>query len=136
MILELSGTNQSICWLRTKHMLTYINDVIIPYTQNQPCLLILDTSTWHHDQSIIYLCGSNHIELLYVLDRCTGSCQPLDVGVLGPVKSSTNSSFYNKAKHIVQAHRRLSLKYECFVKAWEHVSRATVIAAWHKSGFL
>ena len=66
---------------------------------------------------------------MYIPDRCAESCQPLDVGILGPVKMQCNAGFKNHAGDVVESHRKLSIKYEAFVKAWRHLSKQTVVGA-------
>ncbi len=133
-ILELSGTSQSLAWFKVNHLITYIKSVIIPYTNKHKSLLIIDNATWHRDDEIHKLCRRHQIELMYVPDRCTGSCQPLDVNVLGPVKQRTHNIFRRKQRSSMPSHFRLALKYECFVTAWNGTKRSTIIGAWRKSG--
>ena len=66
---------------------------------------------------------------MYVPDRCTGSCQPLDVNVLRPVKQRTHNIFRRKQRSSMPSHFRLALKYECFVTAWNGTKRSTIIGA-------
>ena len=120
-MLGLSGTSQSLAGFNKTHLIKYIKDTIIPYTQNQPSLLIIDCATYHRDNENKQLCSNNHIELLYIPDRCTDSCQPLDVGIFGPVKMQCNAEFKKHAAGVVESHRKLSIKYEAFVRAWNHL---------------
>ena len=69
------------------------------------------------------------IKLPYIPDQCTDSCQPLDVGIFGPVKMQCNASFKKHASGVVESHCKLSIKYEAFVKAWKHLSKHTIISA-------
>ena len=44
---ELSGIRrQSSAWFNKTHLIKYINDTLLPYTQKQPSLLIIDTVTY------------------------------------------------------------------------------------------
>ena len=62
-------------------LIIYITDVIILYTPKQPSLLIINKATYHRDCEIKQLCSNNNVELMYIPDRCTESCQPLDVDI-------------------------------------------------------
>ena len=116
--------------------MVYIRDVIIPYTQKQPSLLIIDYATYHRDNEIKQLCSNNNIGLMIIWDRCTDSCLPLDVGIFGPIKMQCNADFKNHASGVVESHRKLTMKYEAFEKAWRHLSKQTVGGAWRKSGLM
>ena len=96
--------------------------------------MIIDNATYHRDNEIKQLCSDNHIELMYIPDRCTDSCQPLDVGMFGPVKMQCNAEFKKHAAGVVESHRKLSIKYEAFVKAWRHLSKQSIIDSWYKAG--
>ena len=132
--LEVSGTRQSLSWFNKTHLIKYINDTIIPYTQNRSSLLIIDNATYHRDNEIKQLCTNNHIELMYIPDRCTDSCQPLDMGIFGPVKMQCNAEFKKHAAGVVESHRKLSMKYEAFVKAWRHLSKQSIVDSSYKAG--
>ena len=45
--------------------------------------MIIDNATYYRDSEIKQLCINNNIELLCIPDRCTESCQPLDIGIFG-----------------------------------------------------
>ena len=130
----MSGTRQSLAWFNKTHLIKYINDTIILYTQNQPSLLIIENAAYHRDNEIKQLCSNNHIELMYIPDRCTDSCQLLDVGIFGPIKMQCNASFKKHAAGVVESHRKLSMQYEAFVKAWKHLGKQSIIDSWYKTG--
>lgn len=73
-ILELSGTSQSLAWFKVNHLIRYINTVIKPYTYKRKSLLIMDQATWHKDEQIEQPCNKNKIDLMYVPERCTEVC--------------------------------------------------------------
>ena len=50
-LFELSGNRKS--WFNIKHMHTYIHQIILPYTQYQPSILLLDSATHHHNSDFI-----------------------------------------------------------------------------------
>ena len=80
--------------------------------------MIIDHATYHRHNEIKQLCSNNHI----------------DVGMFGSVKMQCNAEFKKHAADVVESHRKLTMKYEAFVKAWKHLSKQSIVDSWYKAG--
>ena len=78
-------------WMNEKLMLTVLEYISI-YTMNRRCTLIVDHYGSHLTNDVKKLCEEKNIHLVIVPKQQTGSLQPLDVGIFGPLKS--------KSKHV------------------------------------
>lgn len=65
----------------------YLEHVIVPYTQNQPSVLIVDSYAAHLTESVRSFCVNHCIELVVVPERATAELQPLDCAVFAAAKN-------------------------------------------------
>jgi hypothetical protein len=85
-------------WCRTEILFDYIKHVILPYTNNKPCLLILDCYKAHLSFAFRFRSLSPeaaNIELAFVPGCMTAVLSPLDV-VINPVIKSIGRSQFRK----------------------------------------
>jgi transposase-like protein/transposase len=71
----------------------FIENVIAPYTNNQPSLLILDQWQAHLTEEVRICCASHNISMLEVPARGTAVLQPLNVGVFGVAKKKLGADY-------------------------------------------
>jgi hypothetical protein len=69
-------------------MLAWIKDIIVPYTRDRPCALILDSYNSHWADDVIALAEEHNIQLIQVPVAQTSILQPLDVNFNGPMLAS------------------------------------------------
>jgi hypothetical protein len=71
----------------------FIEAVLVPYTNNQPSLLILDQWPAHLTDSVRNCCHSHNISMREVPARATSLLQPLDVGIFGVAKKRISADY-------------------------------------------
>lgn len=82
-------------FVNTPTMLEYIHRIVIPFIQDQPSALILDSHAPHFTDDVRRLCIDHHISTIRVPRNETSIYSPLDVGFNGPFKSIYSSHFRN-----------------------------------------
>lgn len=120
-------------WLDEDVIVDWMCRVIQPYTQNKPCVLLLDNSKVHKTEKVLHAARQLNALLVYVPKYATGTTQPLDVGVFGPVKKQMIAAIdeirYSSIQHI--AKQPVSL--EQFYVAWHQRTRDDNINAFIKA---
>ncbi|EGZ11348.1 hypothetical protein PHYSODRAFT_401080, partial [Phytophthora sojae] len=76
---------QESAWFDERVMLEWI-EKCWNYIVVEPSVLILDSLSVHKKEEIADALACTGTSVLYVPGGCTGVAQPLDVGVMGPVK--------------------------------------------------
>ena len=93
------GSAHSSGWMTEKKSLKYIKKInhILPLMQlwsnNQPCLVLIDNRSSHLDAPVPNFCKENGITLLSFPAHCSHKLQPLDRSVYGPFKKFVNSAW-------------------------------------------
>ena len=80
-------------WNTQSIMMQYLHTVIIPYTNNQPCILTLDCYSCHLTASVLRFAFTHNIHFVTVPAGTTSTLQPLDVKVFGAVKYKWRSAW-------------------------------------------
>jgi hypothetical protein len=70
--------------MNTGVMLLWLAQVVLPYTRDRPCALILDSYASHFADSVVALAARHNIQLIRVPPKTTATMQPLDVAFNGP----------------------------------------------------
>lgn len=70
----------------SKSFVEYLEHVIVPYTNDQPSVLMVDAYKAHLTSEVKHFCKTHHLSLVVVPDRATAVLQPLDVAVFGLAK--------------------------------------------------
>jgi hypothetical protein len=70
----------------TESFIEYLEHVILPYTKDQPAVLIADAYPAHTTKEVKNFCKAHQLEYVIVPDRATATLQPLDVAVFGSAK--------------------------------------------------
>ena len=119
-----SGLTNSISFVQ------YLEHVIVPYTRNQPAVLIVDGYKAHLTSKVRGWCDSHNITLVIVPDRGTSTLQPLDVAVFGMAKLDIYHDVSNTVFSIDRDEAdRWEATAEC-VKAIDRVSLAGGLPGW------
>ena len=107
--------------------------VIVPYTNNQPSMLIADAYKAHFTSQVKVFCKTHNIRLVVVPDRATSVLQPLDVAVFGLAKLNIYRDVSNMTFEIDRDEAsRWEATAEC-VKAINHVSVAGGLRGWKET---
>lgn len=130
-------------WCRTEVLFDYTKHVILPYTNNKPCLLILDCYKAHLSFSFRFRSLSPeaaNIELAFVPECMTAVLSPLDV-VINPVIKSTGRSQFRKlaldrterGDPIQAGSESWSVATACATRAYNTINSSTVKASFTES---
>jgi hypothetical protein len=68
-------------------MIEWIDQILLPYANGRPCVLIVDDLPAHQTPRVRRHLQEHNIELILVPGWLTADYQPLDVGFFGPLKS-------------------------------------------------
>ena len=74
-------------WTTGQLMIQYINHIIVPYTRDEPTLLIIDCYESHLTSTFLQHAHAHNIRVATVPSSTTFLRQPLDVGVFNTIKS-------------------------------------------------
>ncbi len=122
-------------------MIDYMHRVIIPHTDNQPCILTLDCYSCYLTASVLRFAYTHNIHFVTIPAETTSTLQPLDVKVFGAIKAKwraaweasqgdsdddaplqpTHSSTFNHAMRLLEPIlRRLKVSHirSAFKAAW------------------
>lgn len=80
-------------WCRSTVLPDYIDEIILPYTGGQPCLLILDCYKAHRLYREELYDSRYNIEFAFVPESMTATLSPLDVGINPEAKSRGKGDF-------------------------------------------
>jgi hypothetical protein len=127
-------------WCREYILMDYINNIIRPYTHDQPCLLILDCYTAHIKFAENYPTNLHNIQFAFVPESMTATLSPLDVGINPIVKSIGRSLFRrtylaNREKGIVErgGAGAYGAAVRCCINSYSSIRRRNVNLAFEKS---
>lgn len=123
-------------WVNTEIMLKWLHDVIQPYTQSKPTVLILDSYSTHFTSEVQNAASSINLELIQVPPGSTSILQPLDV--------QYNSILLNARKKIWRDSKRLDAwlndtpqaAIERQAKAYADRTKSEGVKAWEKAGLI
>lgn len=117
----------------SKSFVQYLENVILPYTNDQPSVLIADAYKAHFTSEVKLFCKNHHISLVLVPDRATSVLQPLDVTVFGLAKLNI---YRDVARTLFEVdrdeHSRWQATAEC-VRALDRVSVAGGQRGWKET---
>ena len=126
-----SGNEKS--WFQVSHIIRYINDIVLPHTQKQNAVLLVDCAPHHMHDSIKTHCTNNNIHLMYVPKNNTSICQPLDVSIFGPVNAS-HAAWTVRQRDIDVDHKPpLPYSFHAFMHYYHAVRPQTITSAFHKA---
>lgn len=93
---SIEGKYNTTAWMTASRLVKIINNIIVPYLKGRAGALVLDTVKSHNREVVKTALAQHNIEALWVPVGCTGTLQPLDVGVFGPMKSHIRSRWRQK----------------------------------------
>ena len=70
----------------SQSFIEYLQHVVLPYTHDEPAVLIADAYPAHVTDEAKSFCQSHNLTFVIVPDRATATLQPLDVAVFGSAK--------------------------------------------------
>jgi DDE superfamily endonuclease len=114
----------------TDSFIVYIHNVIIPYTNNSPSALIVDSWGAHLTQPVRDFCKAHNIQLIRVPDRGTTMLQPLDVGVFGVAKTVIYSNAKESYFELIRPEEDRWFATSKCVEALRDTNCATVQRSW------
>jgi hypothetical protein len=108
----------------------YLEHVILPYTKDEPAVLIADAYPAHITKKVKDFCKSHQLEYVIVPDRATATLQPLDVAVFGSAKFKIHMDVkYTMFQPNTKEADRWQATANC-VKSINGISRANGKRAW------
>lgn len=79
----------------SESFIEYLTHVILPYTNDEPAVLIADAYSAHVTPEVKQFCKDHHLTYVIVPDRATSVLQPLDVAVFGSAKFKIHQDVKN-----------------------------------------
>ena len=114
-----------------KSFIEYLEHIILPYTNDQPSVVITDAYPAHRTKKVKLFCEQHNIRLVIVPDRGTSVLQPLDVAIFGMAKIKIYRDVKNTVFEIDRDEKsRWEATAEC-VRAINHISVAGGLRAWN-----
>ncbi|KAE9230409.1 hypothetical protein PF005_g3486 [Phytophthora fragariae] len=103
----------------------------------EPSVLILDSLSVHKMAEVADALACTGTSVLYVPSGCTGVAQPLDLGVMSPVKQHirrlNSSRSVGRPKQVTPAYHRREI-FEQAMEGLRFISADTVKNSFHKAG--
>lgn len=127
---------QRNAWFDVRVMLEWIENCW-QYIVSEPCILILDSFAVHKCDAVIEALARYGTAVKFVPPGCTGVAQPLDVGVMGPLKTHIRTSYaeyYSSHAFPSTAAQRRKDMYTRTMDAISSITHSTVRNSFHKSG--
>jgi hypothetical protein len=78
-------------WMNSQVMIWFLENIIYAHTHGSHCALILDNYGAHVTDEVIAKAEQLHIHLIMMPPNVTKHCQPLDVGVFGPLQKQMDA---------------------------------------------
>jgi hypothetical protein len=123
-----------LCWMTTEIWHHYLRNVLKPEITG-PSVLLLDNLDCHVSQAAEEIVATELFSSLCALPPNTTSiCQPLDVGVMGPLKAKLRSLWLEECsfEHVSAAEKRVRMITRT-IKVWDEISKETVRASFSKA---
>lgn len=127
---------QRNAWFDVRVMLEWIENCW-RFIVSEPCILILDSLAVHKCDAVVEALAHYGTAVKFVPGGCTGVAQPLDVGVMGPLKSHIRTSYaeyYSINPFPDTAAQRRKDMYVRTMDAIANISSSTVGNSFHKAG--
>lgn len=127
---------QAKAWFDERVMLEWV-DKCWTFIVTDPCILILDSQTVHRSAVVASQLADMGTMVLYVPGGATSVGQPLDVGVMGPLKHHYRMAYAERHVHSPFATNAPVRRREMFDLAMEalgRISPETVVNAFDKAG--
>jgi hypothetical protein len=135
-------------WSSVDSHIQYINEILVPFYQNQCRELRIDYETqyfilivdvWHRDRRFLDFMATQHprIKLVFIPGGCTGEAQPCDVFIQRPFKSALLQQFSQWAANqvmiaIESGTPATEVKLDFSIGNLRDQSCKWIMAAWNK----
>jgi hypothetical protein len=117
-------------WTNEATMLKYIEEIIVPYTNRQPCALLLDSHPPHWTPMVKQCAWWYDIELIQVPKGLTDLFQPLDVSFNSPFQLNRQREFTIASQtSCVDIEEKYKI-IDRAAKAYDSVSKEAVLSGW------
>jgi hypothetical protein len=117
-------------------MVKYMRKIIVAYTNDEPCMLIVDSYGAHISPEVREYAGRHNIELLVVPKCMTATLSPLDVGINGPLKSMYSKSWRRQRLFGHEANKAIppwSSAVCHAISSYQRVTSSTIHSAFNNS---
>ena len=117
-------------WTTSETMIDYFDRVLLPFTNRQPCALLLDSFAAHWTVDVRKAAFDRKIELIEIPKGTTGEIQPLDVSFNAQYKRNRQQILRDSiANHELNLEERKQVVLRC-AKAASNVTRKIILAGW------
>ena len=123
----LSGNRKS--WFSEKHIHQYIDDIVLPHTNYNPSLLLLDSARHHITSAVKKHCKSHNINLVIIPPHTTSICQPLDVRIFGIVKPQLQQYTINQREASPNKSSPIHTTFHEFMSYYHRLRPSTIVKA-------
>eukprot|EP00644_Phytophthora_capsici_P006699 jgi/Phyca11/103829/e_gw1.8.886.1 len=107
-------------------------DMLLKYEIDEPSVLLLDNFECHVSEAgqraVAEIANATVVPLPA---NCTAVCQPLDVGVMGPLKAKMRSNWSGITGGSAKSKRLRAVR--AAISAWEAIPEGTVIRSFHNA---
>jgi hypothetical protein len=125
---------QKDAWMDKTVWDQYLKEVLKPELDpDSPSVLLADNLKCHvSEESVETICSDLCCDFEPLPENSTGTCQPLDVGVMGPLKAKLRTAWLTEPQVYSASDRRLAM-IQRVIKAWAAFDTATVAKSFTKA---
>ena len=134
---------QPRAWMDEENMCCWVTQILQPYAQRHaagsPVVLFLDSFKVHKMDSVKELLASIGMQVVYIPPGCSGSCQPVNVGINKPFKDPMRAEWEKwlegqdlEADQIATPSRRTVSSW--VTDALYSIPEQVICNSWRKSG--
>lgn len=106
-----------------KSFIEFLEAVVVPYTHDQPAVLIADAYPAHTTKKVKKFCKLHNLKLVVVPDRATSILQPLDVGIFGTAKYKL---YHEAAEYVFEVDRDELSRWEATAECVRKLNASTL----------
>ena len=104
---------------------------------NNPSVIVVDNLDCHVSEDSVNICAEKLGSEIYPLpENTTSYCQPLDVGVMGPLKAKLRTLWLVNSTKAKTVSEKRKLAIDLTIKAFDELSVTCIRRSWEKSFFL
>ena len=128
----MAATTVQTGWWSNYDAMVQVLDLICCHANGLPAVLILDQYGVHTTRQLREEARYRHIHLVFVPGGMTSLLQPLDVGVLGPLKATANRLLYEQLHDDPDRIHKPADKAELLDQALAELQSTTVRSAFDR----
>ena len=123
---------QKNAWMDSQIWQYYLQTVLKPHLVDES-LIVVDNLDCHVSDESVHTIQNHLASRLYPLpENCTSICQPLDVGVMGPLKKKIQTRWLQSPR-VTTAKAKRKLAIELTISAFNDITEHCVRRSWQKS---